>query len=85
MASAQTAQAEDLASQVAAMLRRLDVCLDHSVAPDLSTNLSRLYQHMEARLGLPEATEHPAIFDEVIDILDKLWDGFQEANQRTPP
>ena len=84
MASAQTTQAEEFASKVAAMLRRLDVCLDHSVAPELSTNLSRLYQHMEARLDLAEATKDPAIFEEVIAILDKLWDGFQEANQRAP-
>jgi len=85
VAAGQPTQAKERAVHVATLLRRLDVCLDHGVAPDLSTNLSRLYQHMQARLDQAEAISDPAIFDEVIAILDKLWDGFQSAEKSSYP
>ncbi len=76
--------AKQRAEQVSALLRRMDVCLDHELAPDLCENLSRLYQHMVARLAQEDTAMEPASFDEVITILNKLWDGFQEAEQREP-
>jgi flagellar biosynthetic protein FliS len=74
--------ARERADRVAGLLRRLDVCLDHKAAPALCENLSRLYKHMDARLSEEEAAIDPAAFDEVLAILNKLWEGFQEAEQR---
>jgi len=74
--------AKQCAEKVDALLRRLDVCLDFQAAPELCANLSALYKHMGARLLQAEATASPAIFDEVIAILEKLWDGFQEAEKQ---
>jgi len=76
--------AQQRAERVSGLIKRLDVCLDHKAAPDLCQNLSRLYQHIMARLAQEETTIEPAGFDEVIKILNKLWDGFQEAEQSTP-
>ena len=69
------------ADKVGALVRRLDACLDHQTAPELCANLSRLYQHIDARLALDDITIEPSGFDEVIAILEKLWEGFQEAEK----
>ena len=77
---------EDLARQraekVTAIVRRLEVCLDHRIEPELSANLSRLYGHIQALLAKPEAALDPAAFDEVLGLLNTLWDGFREAERQ---
>ena len=73
------------AARVSALVRRLDVCLDHQTAPELCENLSQLYQHIVARLELEGIDLEPSGYDEVIAILEKLWDGFQEAERRKDP
>jgi len=70
------------AERVSGLVRRLDVCLDHATAPELCANLSQLYRHIEARLAIEGIDVEPAGFDEVIAILEKLWDGFQEAEKQ---
>ena len=70
------------ADKVSALVRRLDACLDHQTAPELCANLSRLYQHIDARLALDDIVLEPSGFDEIIAILEKLWEGFQEAEQQ---
>ena len=67
------------AERVSGLVRRLDVCLDHATAPQLCANLSQLYRHIDARLALEGIDVDPAGYDEVIAILEKLWDGFQQA------
>ena len=76
------ALASQRAERVSALARRLDVCLDHPTAPELCQNLSRLYQHIVARLAMDDIPIDPTGFDEVIAILEKLWQGFVEAEQR---
>jgi flagellar biosynthetic protein FliS len=74
--------ARQRADKVSAILKRLDVCLDHGLAPELSANLSRLYGHMQGRLATPEAALDPDVFDEVLGLLGTLWEGFQEADRQ---
>ena len=81
-AAGQAHTAETKAEKVAAIVTRLDVCLDHAAAPELCANLSRLYTHIHTRLADPSTPHEPAIFEEVLGILDTLWTGFQEAEGR---
>ena len=67
------------AERVSALVKRLDVCLDRQAAPELSENLSRLYRHIEGRLDQEGIELDPSGYDEVIAILEKLFEGFQEA------
>lgn len=77
--------ASQRAERVSALAQRLDVCLDHQAAPELCQNLSRLYQHIVARLAMDDVAIDPSGFDEVIAILEKLWQGFVEAEQLKEP
>ncbi len=76
-------EAAHRADKVSAILQRLDICLDHDLAPDLSANLSRLYGHMRARLAEPDASLEPTVFDEVLTLLNTLWDGFEQAERQS--
>jgi flagellin-specific chaperone FliS len=78
-----TDNARAKASQLKAVVRRLDVCLDFSIAPDLCKNLSQLYRHIQARLELDNVGEQPEVFAETLKLLDTLWDGFQTAHARS--
>ena len=71
------------AEQLGAVMRRLDMCLDFKIAPDLCKNLSQLYVHMQGQLSSPTIGEEPEIFEETLALLETLWDGFQGANQHT--
>jgi flagellin-specific chaperone FliS len=70
------------AERLAAVLKRLDLCLDFSIAPDLCKNLNQLYVHMQAQLTSPSIGAQPEIFTETLGLLETLWDGFKGANQR---
>ena len=71
------------AERLHAIIQRLNLSLDYSVAPDLCENLSKLYGHMGARLVDDEVGTDPAVFEEVLRLLETLWQGFQEANSQT--
>ena len=72
------------AERVRSLVKHLDVCLDHASAPELCANLSQLYAHINARLSMEGIDIDPAGYDEVIAILEKLWDGFQQAEKMSP-
>ena len=79
----QVAYAEEKGQRLQAIIQRLDLSLDHDLAPDLCDNLSKLYRHMLARLLEDEVGTNPEIFEEVLHLLETLWAGFQEAQQHT--
>ena len=68
---------------VTAIIIRLNVSLDFSVAPELCTNLDQLYSHLLQSFDREDIGEHPEIFEEALQILQTLWDGFVEAEQHT--
>ena len=74
--------AREKAERLHAIIQRLNLSLDHTIAPELCENLSKLYGHMGARLEEEEVATDPAIFDEVLRLLETLWKGFQEAQSR---
>ena len=71
------------AERLQAIIQRLNLSLDHAIAPELCENLSKLYGHMGARLEDDEVGTEPAIFEEVLRLLETLWEGFQQAQLRT--
>lgn len=75
--------AEEKSQRLQAIIQRLDLSLDHDLAPDLCDNLSKLYRHMLARLMEDEVSTNAEIFQEVLQLLETLWTGFQEAQQST--
>ena len=75
--------AAEKAQRLAAIIQRLNLSLDHTIAPELCENLSQLYGHMLARLEEAEVGTEPEIFEEVLHLLETLWTGFQEAQGRT--
>ena len=75
--------ASEKAQRLQAIIQRLNLSLDHTIAPELCENLSKLYGHMLARLAEDEVNTHPEIFEEVLQLLEALWSGFQEAQLRT--
>ena len=74
-----TNRARDKALRLSAVIRRLDMSLDFTIAPDLCKNLSQLYVHILARLSEPTTPEDPEVFRETLQLLETLWDGFREA------
>ena len=74
--------AQAKAERLSAIVRRLDMCLDFRVAPELCRNLSQLYVHMDRRLTDPVAGHTAEAFTECLTILETLWDGFQTAENR---
>ena len=74
--------AQAKAERLSAVIRRLDMCLDFRVAPDLCRNLSQLYVHMDRRLTDPDTGHSTEAFTECLTILETLWDGFQTAENR---
>ena len=74
--------AREKAERLHAIIQRLNLSLDHTIAPELCENLSKLYGHMGARLEEEEVATDPAIFDEVLRLLEILWEGFQQAQSR---
>lgn len=74
-----TEDAQAKAERLHAVVRRLDMCLDFGLAPELCQNLSRLYSHMQSRLADPATGHTPEAFTECLKILETLWDGFQRA------
>ena len=75
----QESRATDKAERLAAVIRRLDMSLDFTIAPDLCKNLSQLYVHIQARLSEPDAPNNPEVFRETLQLLETLWDGFKSA------
>jgi flagellin-specific chaperone FliS len=78
-----TEDAQAKAERLSAVVRRLDMCLDFTLAPDLCRNLSRLYSHIQARLNDPAEGHSVEAFSECLKILETLWDGFQKAESNT--
>jgi flagellar biosynthetic protein FliS len=74
--------ARHCATKLIAIIRRLEVCLDHRMAPALSANLARLYVHIQARLAQPDTSLSPDAFEEALNLLNTLWDGFQTAERQ---
>jgi flagellar biosynthetic protein FliS len=72
-------RAADKAERLMAVIRRLDMSLDFTIAPDLCKNLSQLYVHIQARLSEPNAPNDPEVFRETLQLLETLWDGFKNA------
>ena len=70
------------AERLYAIVQRLNLSLDHAIAPELCENLSKLYGHMGARLEEEAVATDPAIFEEVLRLLETLWKGFQEAQSQ---
>ena len=70
------------AERLHAIVQRLNLSLDHAIAPELCENLSKLYGHMGARLEEEAVATDPAIFEEVLRLLETLWKGFQEAQSQ---
>ena len=77
--------AADKAERLSAVIRRLDMSLDFSIAPDLCKNLSQLYVHIQARLSEPDTPQNPEVFREALQLLETLWDGFQAAENSEKP
>ena len=75
----QDKRAADKAERLMAVIRRLDMSLDFTIAPDLCKNLSQLYVHIQARLSEPNAPNDPEVFRETLQLLETLWDGFKSA------
>ena len=75
--------ASEKAQRLQAIIQRLNLSLDHTIAPELCENLSKLYGHMLARLEDEEVNTNPEVFEEVLQLLETLWTGFQEAQLRT--
>ena len=70
------------AERLQAIIQRLNLSLDYAIAPELCENLAKLYGHMGARLEEEAVATDPAIFEEVLRLLETLWKGFQEAQSR---
>ena len=68
--------------RLAAIVQRLDQSLDFTIAPDLCKNLSRLYVHVQTILDDPELGSKPEVFEESIQILSTLWEGFKSAEDQ---
>lgn len=84
--AARAGRAEDArtkSERLAAVIRRLDMCLDFRLAPDLCHNLSRLYSHMQNRLDDPVQGHSAEAFSECLKILETLWDGFKTAEHQS--
>lgn len=81
--SGQTILAEQKADRLAAVIRRLDLCLDFNIAPDLCKNLSQLYSHIQVSLADANIGQEPEIFRETLRLLETLWDGFKRAQAQT--
>ncbi|MGB0639363.1 MAG: flagellar export chaperone FliS [Myxococcota bacterium] len=79
----QVEHAAEKSKKLIAIIIRLNVSLDFTIAPDLCTNLDRLYTHLLQSFDREDIGEHPEIFEEAQQILQTLWDGFVEAEQRT--
>jgi len=77
--SGHSERASAKAERLSVVIRRLDMSLDFSIAPDLCKNLSQLYVHIQARLNEPDAAKDPEVFRETLQLLETLWDGFQSA------
>jgi flagellar protein FliS len=63
----------------------LMVALDHSVAPDLSGNLARLYTWLIAELGRAGLERSPARLEDTIAVTQNLLDGWTQAFRQEQP
>ena len=75
--------AAEKAERLSAVVRRLDLCLDFSIAPDLCKNLSQLYGHIQVSLSEDGIGEQPDTFRETLRLLETLWEGFKQAQEQT--
>ena len=57
----------------------LMVALDHTVAPELSNNLARLYTWLIAELGRAGMERSPERLDDTIAVTQNLLDGWSQA------
>ena len=83
--AANAGRVEDAAAKgerLQAIVHRMDQSLDFSVAPELCTNLNRLYTHIQTVLEDPTVGSKPESFTECIEILTTLWEGFQAAEEQ---
>ena len=81
--SGQTILAEQKAERLTAVIRRLDLCLDFNIAPDLCKNLSQLYSLIQISLAHVNIGRQPETFRETLSLLETLWDGFKRAQAQT--
>ena len=81
--SGQSDLAVQKAERLIAIVRRLDLCLDFNIAPDLCKNLSNLYMHIQVSLADSEIGNKPDTFAETLRLLETLWQGFKQAQAQT--
>lgn len=81
--SGQVEHAAEKGKKLTAIIIRLNVSLDFTIAPELCTNLDQLYTHLLQSFDREDLGEHPEVFEEAQQILQTLWDGFVEAEQHT--
>ncbi len=63
----------------------LMIALDHTVAPELSGNLARLYTWLIAELGRAGLELAPARIDDTLSVTQNLLDGWTQAFRHEEP
>ena len=66
-------------SKTQAIIDELMNSLDFTIAPDLCTNLQKLYIYINERLTHANIQLDPEAMDEVIQLLNTLRDGWKQA------
>ena len=69
----------DFISKTQAIIDELMNSLDFTIAPDLCTNLQKLYIYINERLTHANIQLDPEAMDEVIQLLNTLRDGWKQA------
>ena len=71
-------------SKTQAIIDELMNSLDFTIAPDLCTNLQKLYIYINERLTHANIQLDPEAMDEVIQLLNTLRDGWKQALASDP-
>lgn len=79
-----SADARNHLRRVRDIFGELMVALDHSVAPDLSGNLARLYTWLIAELGRAGLERSATRLDDTIAVTQNLLDGWNQAFREEP-
>lgn len=79
-----SAEARNHLRRVRDIFGELMVALDHSVAPDLSGNLARLYTWLIAELGRAGLERSATRLDDTTAVTQNLLDGWNQAFREEP-
>lgn len=66
-----------------ALMQELQLALDHSINPQLASNLDRLYRYMSDRLMHANINDDLAAVDEVARMLAELREAWAEADRQS--